>query len=122
MLEISIADVEALQARARELCAEPKVLQSIARTICADSLITKAHARGVRGVGRLRGASDADIPEITSVLHGAPLCTTCIGRKIGVSRKDVDSGIEDIRRTLYVIANVARCDMCLRTTLVHRLG
>jgi hypothetical protein len=74
------------------------------------------------GVARpISGGSNSDVGEIAGVIRAAALCTTCIGRRIGVLRRDVDAALKDIRRSLAVIATVARCEACLKQTVVHRL-
>jgi hypothetical protein len=71
---------------------------------------------------RIAGSSDVDVPLIASVLGGASLCGDCIARKTGIARARVDEALERIGRSLALPTANGRCDACLKTTAVHRLG
>ena len=121
MVLISTADIETRQSKARALCAEAEGLCSIAQTARWDALVIKAHAQEVRGARRLFGGSTADNPEIVSLIRALRLCTTCIGSKIGISRKRVDAELKDIGRALALMVAVTRCEACLKQTVVYAL-
>lgn len=104
------------------------ILQATARSIRTDSLVLKVRAQEVRGARRLHGASDLDGPRnldaglIASLITGASLCGDCIAHKAGVPRWQVDDSVTHIGGTVKVTSQIERCNGCLRTTVVHRLG
>ena len=103
------------------LCIESALLQDTARANRADSLILKVHAQVVRGVRRLHGASDLDTPMILSLITEVAVCGDCIAYKAGITHWRVGEALNRIRGIVQIDTKVARCDACLKTTVVHGL-
>jgi hypothetical protein len=61
---------------------------------------------------------DVDVPLLTSFITRESLCAECIAHKTGLAVTRVD----EIVIGLHTNAKVARCDACLKQTVVHRLG
>ena|SRR5947207_209303 len=120
-MAVTVAEVEARRSMARALCAKAGRLCATAQALRWDALVIKAHSQEVRGARRLFGGSTADNPEIVSLIRALMLCTTCIGFKIGIPRNRVDAELKDIRRSLVLMASVARCEACLKQTVVYAL-
>jgi hypothetical protein len=59
-----------------------------------------------------------EAPLVASTLGGAALCTECIADKAGIAVPSVD----EVLGSIHASAKVARCDGCLKETVVHRLG
>ena len=87
-----------------------------------DSTALIAHALTLCGRFGLSGASDSDLPILTSVLRGASLCTDCLARKSGSPRGTIAAAMGMIAKTVKVTTSVARCDGCLALETVYRLG
>jgi hypothetical protein len=104
------------------------IVQATSRELCADSLILKVRAQEVRGARRLHGASDVDGPSnldasvIASLIGDASLCGDCLARKTGIPLRQVGNSVTRIRGTMKVTSKIARCDGCLKATVVYRLG
>jgi hypothetical protein len=63
-----------------------------------------------------------DAPLVTAIITAAVVCADCIASKVGLAVTRVDEVLIHIRKTVAVTSRVARCDSCLKTTVVHRLG
>ena len=104
------------------------ILQVTARATRADSLMLKVRAQEVRGARRLHGASDADSPPnldaslIGSAITEASLCGDCLARKTGIPRGQVRDSVTRTAGTGKVNSRIDRCDACLKTAVVYRLG
>jgi len=116
-----IERAEVLAFAAGVYCDESAVLQDTARANRAASFMLKVRAQEVRGARRICGGSSADTWEITSLINDVALCTTCIGFRIGVPRKRVDATLKELGRTLALRTAVARCQACLKQTVVYAL-
>jgi hypothetical protein len=57
-------------------------------------------------------------PLVASTLGGAALCAECIAHRAGMAVPSVD----EVLGNIHASAEVARCDDCLKQTVVHRLG
>jgi hypothetical protein len=102
--------------------AQSAILQAAARAIRSDSLLLKVRAQETRGALRLYGgSSDPDAPEIAALIKEASLCAPCIAQKTGATRKRVDESLGAMAAALK-IAQVARCDACLKHSVVYRLA
>jgi len=121
MAEAVVERAEVLVYTAGVYCGESALLRDVARAIRTDSLILKVRAQEVRRARRIFGGSAADTWEITSLIRGMALCTTCIGFKIGAPRNRVDATLKEIGRTLALRTAVARCQACLTQTIVYAL-
>jgi hypothetical protein len=81
-------------------------------------LLLKVRAQEVRRARRLHGASDVDEPLVASTLNSSALCAECIARKTGLAVTRID----EVTLAMHTSAKVARCNACLKQTVVHRLG
>jgi hypothetical protein len=63
-----------------------------------------------------------NVSELVPVLTGKCLCTYCIGFKFDARRGQVDVALEQVGGLMRLVTTVARCDACLKETVVHRLG
>ena len=59
--------------------------------------------------------------ELAAKSTGASLCADCITNTLG-PRWQANNTLGRLSRGLTTATKVARCDNCLRTTVVHRIG
>lgn len=65
---------------------------------------------------------DVDASLIIDLIIEVSVCGDCIARKAGVPRGQVDGTLKRLTHTVKITTKVARCDSCLKTSVVHRLG
>jgi hypothetical protein len=70
----------------------------------------------------MHGASDLDDALIAAALTKVALCGDCIARKVGVPVSRLNGTLDRLTLSVKVTNGVARCDACLKQTVVHRLG
>ncbi len=59
--------------------------------------------------------------ELATKITGASICADCLTNKLG-PRWQANNTLGRLSRGLTTATRVARCDNCLRTTVVHRVG
>jgi hypothetical protein len=108
--------------------AHAAILQATSRSIRADSLVLKVRSQEARGARRLHGASDLegrsdlDGSLIASFISDASLCGDCLARKTGSRPGQVRQAVTRMAGTVKVRSNIDRCDGCLKSAVVYRLG
>jgi hypothetical protein len=91
--------------------------------VTADLRPPKVRAQEMHGARRLPGASYLDDISFAATLsRDASLCVDCLARMTGVPRSKMSDVVRHLRKTVKVSSKVARCDSCLKQTVVHRLG
>jgi hypothetical protein len=65
---------------------------------------------------------DIDASLIIGLIIEVSVCGDCIARKAGIPRGQVDDTLKRLTHTVKLTSTVARCDSCLKTSVVHRLG
>src|SRR5438045_1575977 len=63
-----------------------------------------------------------DVAQIARLVRGASICDECLGLKTGLLVRRISDVLNEFAETIKFATTVARCDTCLKSTEVHRLG
>lgn len=70
----------------------------------------------------IAGGSNLDAALIAQILARGALCLDCIVRKTGIPHDAAKLVLDRVQRVLIVSEAEARCEGCLQTASVFRLG
>ena len=65
---------------------------------------------------------DSDASEIVGLITATPLCDECLTRKTGLQARRVRDVLNTLTRSIKLTTKPGRCAVCLKQTVVHRLG
>ena len=74
------------------------------------------------GASDQQPSSDRDTPLITNVIASEALCSDCIAHRTGLKPWQAENAIPSIGKTLTIDSRMAKCQACLKRTIVHRLS